>query len=294
MFFNKFAICGSTLSLLVTLSLGAVCAQQTASSNLSGEINDAEPVQKSNEKSSDHGFSTSDFLPPDRKGTIKPEADTKVPVKVVINVPHNIEAINEFTVYPYPMQPPRQKQQVKGLPETEKNGLRNMLITSGYTQRTQTSRAYPYGGWRWQYAYKAALRRSGLGSPHVVSEMYTWADEMMPYIKPECIRLNLAEKERTRLYQRAKEDYDETRVDSETESVRKGLFPVDVRIQKFDGRQTRFGTMKLLPGSWWLVGTHKVSGLTYYWNLPIVIDADEPPKTIELTEANAMVIEGAW
>lgn len=294
---KKIRLIISTLSVLAALSPTTVCAQQTASANRVGDAGDAtstgDPIKKSNEKSSDSGFSTADFLPPDQRKNLPTEIDSKVPLKIVINVPRNIDAHNEFTFYPYPMKPPPMKQQLKPLPETARNGLQNMLMTSGYSQRTQPSQAYPFGGWRWQYAYNAALRRSGLGVPHLMSEMYSWVDEMMPYIKPEVIRLNLAEKERQARYERTKEEYEETRVDIESDSVRKGLFPVPVRIQTFSGRVTRFGTARVLPGSWWLVGTHKVAGLTYYWNQPVEVDENQP-KTVELTEANALLIEGGW
>lgn len=295
MHLRNIGISAVLLLIAVLFNFGAVCAQQTASADLAGETMDTarDPIKKTNERSSDHGFSTADFLPPNERKNLPAEVDTKVQTKVVINVPRNIDARNEFTFYPYPMMPPPAKQQHKALPETAKNGLKQMLLTSGYIQRTQATSAYPFNGWRWQYAFKAALRRSNLGVPHIMTEMYSWADEMIPYIKPEIVRLNLAEKERTQRYQRAREEYDETRVDIEAESVRKGLFPVEVRIQKFDGRTTRFGTARLAPGSWWLVGTHKVAGLTYYWNEPVEIHENQP-KSVELTEASALLIEGGW
>lgn len=295
MHLRNIGISAVLLVIAVLFNFGAVCAQQTASADLAGETSDTarDPIKKTNERSSDHGFSTADFLPPNERKNLPAEVDTKVQTKVVINVPRNIDARNEFTFYPYPMMPPPAKQQHKALPETAKNGLKQMLLTSGYIQRTQATSAYPFNGWRWQYAFKAALRRSNLGVPHIMTEMYSWADEMIPYIKPEIVRLNLAEKERTQRYQRAREEYDETRVDIEAESVRKGLFPVEVRIQKFDGRTTRFGTARLAPGSWWLVGTHKVAGLTYYWNEPVEIHENQP-KSVELTEASALLIEGGW
>lgn len=295
MHLRNIGISAVLLLIAVLFNFGAVCAQQTASADLAGETSDTarDPIKKTNERSSDHGFSTADFLPPNERKNLPAEVDTKVQTKVVINVPRNIDARNEFTFYPYPMMPPPAKQQHKALPETAKNGLKQMLLTSGYIQRTQATSAYPFNGWRWQYAFKAALRRSNLGVPHIMTEMYSWADEMIPYIKPEIVRLNLAEKERTQRYQRAREEYDETRVDIEAESVRKGLFPVEVRIQKFDGRTTRFGTARLAPGSWWLVGTHKVAGLTYYWNEPVEIHENQP-KSVELTEASALLIEGGW
>lgn len=292
---------GISAALLCVLAFGIsnqVIAQQTASAsaNQYGDANDAgtanEP-KRPNEKSTDNSFSTADFLPPDQRKNLPVEVDSKVNLKVVVNVPRNIDARNELSFYPYPMKPPPMKQQQKPLPENEKEGLPNQILTSGYVQRTQSTSAYPFGGWRWQYAYNAALRRSGLGVPHLMTEMYAWRDEMIPYVKPEVRRLNQAERERRQRYDRCKQDYEEQRVDIESDSIRKGLFPVPVRISTYSGRATRFGTARVLPGSWWLVGSHKAAGLTYYWNLPVEVDEGQP-KTIELTEANAILIEGAW
>jgi hypothetical protein len=288
--FEKFI---ATLSCLIVLSFGAVCAQQTASANLTGEVNDAvtEPVRR-DEKSSDHGFSTTDFLPPGAKKSIR-EVDSNVPIRVTINVPHNKDAIREFTAYPYPVEPPLMKAQPKPLPDDPEKGLRGFVMNSGYTNRTQALQAYPYNGWRWQYAFQAALRKSGLGVPHIMSEMYTWTDEMLPYVVPECKRLNQAEKERLRRYRACSQDAQENHVDFESDAVRKGLFPTEVVIQRFNGRQVRFGNVKVAPGSWWIIGTHRVAGLKYYWNEPITVDEGQP-NTVELNESNALLIEGGW
>lgn len=292
------------LSLFIAFASGAA-AQKTASVGLSedaeaasrhaisGEVSDT--PAKPREKSPDNLFDTSDFLKPDSKApksTLKNDSEAKVPVKISINVPHNMEALNTLTAYPYPVQPPRIRQAIQPLPD-HYAALKGKLIASGYTQRTSKERAYPFGGWRWQYAYQAGLRRSNLGVPHVVTEMYAWADEMVKYVQPEVKRLNAAEINRIARYKTIQDDYAQNRVEVEADAIRKGLFPVDVRLQKFDNRQMRFGTLKLPPGSWWLVGTHKVPGLTYYWNLPFDVDADQP-KTMELTEANALLIQGGW
>jgi len=57
---------------------------------------------------------------------------------------------------------------------------------------------------RWQYAFKQRYQEA-LGLPHIMSEMYSWADEMVPYMKPEVIRLNWPRKTALQRYIRAKE-----------------------------------------------------------------------------------------
>lgn len=283
------------LASLLGCTHSSVLAQQTASANLFNDLkNDEEkssPVRV-REKSTDYGFSTSDFLPPGERKNIAPEIESKVECRVAINVPRNIDSRNTFTFYPYPMKPPKIKTAVKGLAEDPKD-IKAMLINTGYVNRTNVSSAYPYGGWRWQYAFQAAMRKAGTDFPHVLPEIYVWADDLMPYVVAECKRSNKAEKDRQQRYMRAQNDYEETRVDIENDALRKGLFPVDVRFSKYGDNQVRWGTAKMLPGTWWLTGTHKAAGLTYYWSMPIEIE-EGSPRTISLTEANALVIEGGW
>ncbi len=52
-------------------------------------------------------------------------------------------------------------------------------------------------------------------------------------------------------------------------------------------------TIKVAPGEWWFVGTYKVPGLTYFWELPVNITADQP-NNIDIGEANAVLIQGGW
>ena len=53
------------------------------------------------------------------------------------------------------------------------------------------------------------------------------------------------------------------------------------------------GGLRLAGGPWYVTGTHKVPGLTYYWQLPVTVEPGET-KEVELNESNALVIEGAW
>jgi hypothetical protein len=295
-------------ALVAALAIGSwsssVClAQRTASAALSADAGQS-TGENLNDRSTDKGFSTDDFLPGESGGrnktTIKPtsqQASTKglVPVRVTINTPHNADQVNTLVAYPYPPKPPRIKQVIKMLASTEKEGLRNLIISEGYSARTGRFRPYPSQGWRWQYAFHAALRRSGLGYPHVIAEMYTWADDMEKYVKIEVVRSNHAEKARASRYEDAVKDYEENSVEIEQDAVTHARFPTEVKFDAIDERQSRNGKVFLAPGKWWMTGLLKVAGLKYYWQVPFEIEeGTTEQQLVELTEANALVIQGAW
>jgi hypothetical protein len=207
-----------------------------------------------------------------------------------VAVPHNKTAIDTFTAYPYPVKPPLVK-----WPEalkTDFDTLKNMIVDSGYLNRQSGRKPHPTFGWRWVEAYHTGLRkgklRGGLSEPHTMITYYPWASQMVKYVLPEVRRLNAVEDERYDRYKKAVHEYAEKRTDIEMEATRDGLYPIKMR----NGRNfvTQTG---LPPGNWWVVGTHKVAGLTYYFNLPVKVEPGQATNVV-LTEANAMVIQGAW
>ena len=219
--------------------------------------------------------------------------DEDVPLQVLsdvlvrVNVPHNLRAVETLSAYPYPVQPPRQKGSIRPLP-TRDQGLKGYLLQSGYANRRGWDRPYPPFGWRWEYAYNAALRRSGRSVPHTMMAMYPWCNDMVKFVKPEVERANDAEKERQLRYSRAVEQYQKSYADLESEATRRGLYPCELRMSRAGQAQTR-----LAPGTWWIVGTHKVPGLTYYWQTPVTVTKGDTAQVL-LTEANALVLEGGW
>jgi hypothetical protein len=251
------------------------------------------------EKSTDKGFSTEDFMPTDdadsKKHGQKP-SDGKCFVRVFINIPHNNNAVNHFLAYPYPIELPKKRNDnlhvQRPLP-TSKRELRNLILATGYSTRDAGIRPYPTNGWRWQYAYHAALNKSHLTEPNAITEMYRFMDALVPYARAECQRLNKVEDDRAERYLRAQEDCDQNRQEYETDATRKGYSPIEVRPDKFFRGHMNLAELRLGEGPWWIVGTRRVPGLKYYWQQPVTAVKGEV-TTCELNEENALVIEGGW
>lgn len=215
------------------------------------------------------------------------EAQQPAVVTARIQVPHAVRPVDVFSVHPYPMRPPVVKQKPSLLPEEPKH-LRDMLLHSGYATRHMAEKPYPIGGWRWQYAYREALRKSHLGTPHTLITAYKWISDITPYAVRETKASNLAEQERYERYQKAQEEYEKTRQEVENEAVRMGLYPVVLR-----SRHANIAEGRLPAGNWWLTCTRKVPGLTYYWQIPFSAAAGENVN-LTLTQQNALVITGGW
>ncbi len=211
-------------------------------------------------------------------------------LRLRVVVPHNKQAIDSFMVYPYPVKPPVVKQP-DGLPTSFKL-IKGRIVETGYLNRQSGIKPIPTFGWRWEEAYNAGLRHAaakvGMGEPHTFATYYPWSSEMVKWVLPECRRINAQEDERWERYQGVNTEYNEKRVDIEMQSVRDGLFPLKMK------RLSNFGaSTNLPPGNWWVVGTHKVPGLTYYWNMPVSVPPGSSTNVV-LNERNALVIKGAW
>gem|GEM_PF-3591288 len=214
------------------------------------------------------------------------EEEQPAEVYVHVRVPRSKDATDNFTIYPYPVKPPRLMAAVQKLP-TEDKILKGMLLEYGYTNRHGKHKRYIPHGWRFQYAYEAALRREG-DLPHTMFDMYPWVHDMVRYIKPEIERINTLEAQRITGYATALHYYEKNYFDIQNEATRKGLFAVDLRM--FRSGQ---GYAKLPAGQWWLAGTRKLPDLIYYWQIPVTL-APGQTQHVELNEPNALVIQGDW
>lgn len=274
----------------------------------------ADPPQQS-DKSTDKGFSSEDFLPGNdtkRKPTIKAVAPpSSVNLRVRVSVPQNTDPVDQFVAYPYPMPlpipkyPPGTKTTSSGgdkpiipqqayakMPSTRKN-IRSLILQTGYSARTKRSVAYPSGGWRWQMAYRNALKRCRLDEPGMITEIYPFIDAMEPLVREECKKFDELEEDRQRRYQAAYEEWQTNRADFENDAVKKGYFPVEFMLNKGWRGQKSAAEIRLGPGTWWITGTHKVAGLCYYWQQPVEI-VNGQIETVDLNWQNALVIEGGW
>lgn len=206
---------------------------------------------------------------------------------VVIKTPHRTHPKDVFRIYPYPVKPPV-VQQMPGMLPIQFLDVKRQLMTTGYHYRTSPEKAYQPGGWRWQYCFHTGMRKSGLGVPHTIFTEYSWAAELAPYVAAETKKWNAFEAERWQGYQKAISEYEKTRADAEGESVQAGLYPMELKKRGYGWVQ-----QNIPVGNWWLTCTRKVPGLTYYWQIPMTAAGSEKIK-LELTELNALVIEGGW
>jgi hypothetical protein len=281
-------------------------AQSTETSGQSTAPADDMAIQKPKaaninlpEKSSDHGFNTEDFMQQSstasgskKKIAAPVDESDKIFVRIQLTVPHSTNAVHKLVAYPYPMQLPKARKEIFDL-STDSTALKEEILTSGYTQRGTSSKPYPFQGWRWQYAYHNALKRAHADEPSVLSDIYPFVRKMMPYCREEVRRINNIEHERIERYKRLAEEYEQHGQESETEATRKGYVPVPIEINKLWRGHFNIGEIKLGEGTWWITGTKKVPGITYYWQQPIeVVKGDS--VVCELTEDNALVIEGGW
>jgi hypothetical protein len=252
-------------------------------------------------------------------------------VVVRINVPQNTDAVDRFLAYPYPMPVPIPKRPPGSKDDSKKNapppaakgngaaaaappppepkpavapqaydtmpnsraGIRSLIMNTGYTNRQKRNMAYPQGGWRWQMAYRNALARCHRSEPMYIGEMYSFVDAMEPLCKEECQKFDELEEDRQRRYQTAFEEFQINRNDCEYEAVKKGYFPVEFNMSKGYRGVMAEAELKLGPGTWWLTGTHKVTGLLYYWQMPIQVTSNQV-ENVELNWKNALMIQGGW
>ena len=251
------------------------------------------------EKSSDHGFNTEDFLP--QKGTtsgskkkvVAPVGESnKIFVRVQLTVPHSTQAVHKLVAYPYPMALPKARKEIFDL-STDTRTLKEELLSNGYTQRGSSYKPYPFQGWRFQYAYHNALKRSHADEPSVIGDIYPFVAKMVPYLREEIRKVNNTEHERVERYKRLGEEYEQHSQEAETEATRIGYVPVPVEINKMWRGHFNIGELKLGEGTWYITGTKKVPGITYYWQQAIEVTRDQP-VVCELTEDNALIVEGGW
>ncbi|HEY9788190.1 MAG TPA: hypothetical protein V6D17_22570 [Candidatus Obscuribacterales bacterium] len=213
-------------------------------------------------------------------------------VRVRISVPHKNRAVSTITLYPYPPRPPRIRQPIGKIDTKDKN-LKAQLLNLGYAHRSALEKAYVPGSWRLQYALKAAVGKSGSRPPTNILTMYPWIWRTLPYFREEVMRINDLEAERRKRYQRAVKEFEENGSDIETEALQRGLSPLPLALKKLEEGTSQSGIAKLPSGNWWVVATHKVPGLSFFWQLPIYVNPGQNP-TVLLTQSNAIVIEGGW
>ncbi len=231
---------------------------------------------------------------PSKEGAEIPLEDNaeKAKLTIQVRVPQNGRVSNKFTVYPYPVEMPNPNPRlVIAQLATTSDSLRNSLRTLGYSTRTGKAMPYPTAGYRTNYAFKRALKAYGGGQPHTLAELYRWIDDIYPYFETEILKSNEQERLRGERLAQMKEECASTQGEIETEALKKGLYPVDVRISSWQGLG-QLGEIELPKAKWWVVGTNKTLGLSFYWQEPI--DLSKGNQHLNLNDANALIIQGAW
>jgi hypothetical protein len=224
------------------------------------------------------------------------EPRPKVKVIVQLNVVQNLRAKDHFTLYPYPLQPPQAapRLRVSALPVDDKS-LKSTLFNLGYSMRVGQRLPCLLSGWRMNYCYEKALKNAHRGEPHTFGELYAWINEMLPYLKTEVLKSNEEELARGERWGAADAMFKNNRTDYETEALKQGLAPIDVRLRPILGH-LRQGEVDVEKGQWWIVGTHKTPGLNFYWQEQVDLGQEfkAEQKKVRLDEANALLIEGTW
>lgn len=229
-------------------------------------------------------------LPPD-EALARPKAT----INLSLRVPQVEKAVDKITLYPYTTKPPRVMIPIKDLP-TSAYAMKNMLLSTGYQSRLSLKKPYPEYGWRWQYAYRNALKHSGQTPPKTIVGIYSFTDAVTPYALKECKRINEIETARAERYTKAVQEYEDNHKDEEMEALRLGLeaTPALLKPRLKGGVPISFDAQVTVPpGEWWVTGTHKVPGLVYYWQEPLKIDGNNT-YNVELNDSNALLIQGGW
>jgi hypothetical protein len=212
-------------------------------------------------------------------------------LRVRISVPHQTRAVSAISIYPYPPRPPRMIKSMNKIDDKPKS-IRNQLINIGYSNRNSDTKLFPNSGWRWHYILKAALQKSGTRPPTNIVTMYPWTFKMVPYVQTEIRRINEIEADRKIRYQTVVKDFEENGVELENEALQKNLSPIEINL-KNGTRKLLSGAAAIAPGTWYIVASHKTSSLNFFWQIPVTVSAGEK-STVQLTQTNALVIEGAW
>lgn len=289
----------STFSFLASIAVAAitfiastpVAAQKTASVSTPGDA-----VRRSKSNKTEPAPEDPHVLPID--SILAPKAEdgaeeSNENVHVRVSVPQMNKAVTRIVAYPFLVRPPRVRKPIDPLPEDPRM-VREQIISYGYSARSALERPYPPGGWRWQYAYRAALQKKGGMEPHNLLSLYPFAHKLTPYLIAEVKRINAIEKQREARYLKLQEDFETMGSEMESEALRRGVAPVPLRLKRIDGSRTASaGVAQLAPGNWWILATHKTPGLIYHWELPITVNPGDQP-TIYLTANNAVLIEGGW
>ncbi|MCA9803328.1 MAG: hypothetical protein KC777_15265 [Cyanobacteria bacterium HKST-UBA02] len=214
-----------------------------------------------------------------------------VDVYLSVAVPHTRNVVVKGMAYPYPPKMPLISSNM--LPDDDKS-IKELLMGSGYLRRQTANQPNPLGGWRWQYAFNKAVKKSRLTFPHSIVEHYRWSNAMVKFIRPEIQQINRFEKQRLAKYQLEESFFTEHSEIIKHDSARRGLDPVAIEVLPASPKRLGLDMkVRVARAKWWFTVDYTVPGLTYHWR--IIRDlAKEKPERLILNEGNAISIEGGW
>jgi len=277
----------------LALAMGVLTAAQGACVAATADNSRAATPDSNHATVTPHG-TTSKLTVDTKQDLLNPPLDkpaSKYKVTLWVNVPHYKGCIESFKAVPYLSEIPVPLHTYGSLSERYGDIKDSLYILCYVAPQNPKLHKYSGQGWRFSYCLDQAKRESGLGMPHVLPEARAWCEAMYPYVHKYLVRSNEAEALRADRLRKARADYDETHSEIEYAALKKGYFPVDLNFIVYH-ESLRRAVIDLPEGTWWITGTHKVIGITYYWQEPIEVGPDKP-NTMQLTEQSALLIDSA-
>lgn len=276
------------LSLLLVISLCGLPALCTTDSTSSVPKKDDKPVTVYEDEEDPDAEPNQKIIDQSRVGTGLVRADIFVSQLAPVTVRNYVSSA---TAYPWPPRPPKVRYNPAPLP-TDEEPLKMKIEYEGYSNRTSNQDPYPQGGWRWQFAFRRAMKKSGATMPHSLIGMNGFISHMMKYVRTECEKVNAFEETRIKAFNQVEEFFTENEKTMKNEAVQKNINPI--QLKRIANHKSIMSYAQKLPaGKWWVQVEHKMPGLVFHWYQPVVIEADKTTQ-LRLTESNAISIEGGW
>ncbi len=209
-----------------------------------------------------------------------------------VYVPHNNNALDNFIAYPYPLTPLQVTAFKTNLP-TDSDKITELLKNELTANKWLIDDAFLRQGFFMQDAFKNALNDCNL--PKTGKFDPAWLEQVTTAFKLQAILSNKRELERKDRYDNLVKYVSEDEEGLKDKADAAKLSPVRIPVSQLRHNLWQ-GCEWLGEGTWWVVGTHRLPKLTYYWQVKINVPEDATLKTgdaqyLQLTEQNATAID---
>lgn len=227
----------------------------------------------------------------------KKEVPEKGPMRaclvVSIYVPHNNNAIDNFIAYPYPFPPPLEMSAFKTDLPTDSSKVEQLLKDELSARDWLIDGAFLKRGAFMQDAFLRALRDCKLPLSGKFDQ--GWLEQVTAPFKLHLMQSNQREEERKQRYKEIADFATDQGEAIKEKSEAAGLCPIRIPVTQLRHSLWQ-GCNWLGEGSWWLVGTHKLPNLLYYWQVKVTVPQDAAFESgdaqyLQLTDQNAAAIE---